>query len=321
MVNFAKKLKTIMSVLSIAIVIFSIAFYYTPKDSQKTKLIYEEDLTEKELPPDAVHPGELVTINYVLSHAGADDNKIIDTNNPQLAEQNKLKTYTEGPYKFIIGKSGKVKGFDQTIIGMKVGETKQEIIPPSEPPTRYTLNNTKEFPRNQILPRRQVFNMKTFKQLFPNQTPKINSIITSEKFPWKYKILNKTDEAIGAEAVVKEGQTVTLLGLEWTSTILNIQDYSFTVRHNPKEGQITNTTMGPAKISLTEGKIKVNYDVKPGQLVVYSRDVAGISTPHIFKVTKTTEQNMVIEREDNPAEKILSLNVTLLDRTTINKNE
>lgn len=315
MANLSKKMKPLISGLIVVIIIFSLAVYFAPKDSvkPKSKLVYDETINT-ELAADAVHPKDLVTINYVLSLAD-ENNKVIDTNDAAIAKQYGLKTFASGPMKLIAGKSGKVKGFDKAIIGMKVGENKEVIIPPSEPPTRYLLNKTREFSRNQPIPKNQVFPIKTFKKLFGDKTPKVNDILFNAKFPWKYQVLNVSSEAVGATALVTQNQEVQLPGLEWKSVILQVGDRDFVVRHNPKDGQLVNTTMGPATVTVTTGKIQVSYDVSKGQEVMYAREVGGISNPHLFKVLDVTDQKITLEREDNPAEKRLKLNITLLDRS------
>lgn len=309
-----KKIKMLVSLAIAIAIIFGIVAYFAPKEQQKSKVIYEENIT-KDLPEDAVHPKEMVAINYELS-IPAEDNKIIDTNNPELAKKYDIKTFAEGPFKFIAGRSGKVKGFDEAIIGMKDGETKEVIIMPSEPKTAYLMNKTKEFARNQFIPKRNVIPLKSFRRLF-NKEPRINDIVFNKKFAWGLKIINISAEAAGVEAAVKQGQELSLPGLEWKSTVIYVSDKDFSVRHNPKEGQQVNTTIGPATISLVAGKIAMTYNVTPGQLILYSRDIGGISNPHLFKVTNVTDQKIIIERDDNPAEKTLKLKVTVLEHSPI----
>jgi len=314
MANLFKKLKPILSLLLVIIVLFSLTYVFAPKTKQKSKIIYEENIT-KEIPADAVHPGELVEINYELSLPDEDD-KIIDTNNGELAKKLNLKTFTDGTLKLIVGKSGKVKGFDNALVGLKVGETKDIIIPPSEPRTIYSINKTKEFSRNQFVARLQVFSRATFEKLF-GKNHKVNDLVSNERFPWKYKVINTSNIAFGAQAVVSENQEFTLPGLEWKSRVLQVKEKDFMVRHNPKEGQIISSSLGNARINITVGKIILNYDLVKGQLVNYSRDAMGVRNAHLFKVTDIDDKKIVLQRDDNLAEKTLRLKVTLLNRSPV----
>ena len=72
--------------------------------------------------------GDLVTINFILE---LENGTVADTNDPALAEQNKLTNYVKGPYAFVLGQSGKVQGFDQALLGMNEGEHRETMIEPS----------------------------------------------------------------------------------------------------------------------------------------------------------------------------------------------
>lgn len=284
---------------------------FIPKDKHLPRQVYEENLT-KELPVDSVHLGDLVMINYILS-IPADGDRVFDTNDAVLAMEHGLKTFVDGPVKLIVGKSGKVNGFDNALLGMKVGDDKEIWLPPTEPVTTYRLNKTREFVRTQAVLRRQSFSLKSFEKLFGKKA-RVNDVVTSRKFPWNYQIFNVSDTAVGAEALVKEGQEFILPGLEWKSKVLAVRTVDFVVIHNPKDGQIISTDFGPALVSADVSKIKIAYDVIEGQLVNYSREIMGIKTPHVFKVINISEQKIVLERYDAPAEKTLRLKVSLLER-------
>ncbi|MBI4141659.1 FKBP-type peptidyl-prolyl cis-trans isomerase [Candidatus Woesearchaeota archaeon] len=311
MANLWKKLKPMISGLLVIAIIVGLVLLFVPKEKRLPRQIYEETLT-KELSPDSVHFGDLVMINYVLS-IPSDDERIVDTNDVALAKEHNLKTFADGPIRIIVGKSGKVKGFDDALLGMKVGDEKETWIPPSQPVTKYMLNKTREVVRSQHILRRQSFPLDVFNKVF-KRTPRVNDVVTSSLFPWNYKIFNVTDAAVGAEALIKEGQEFVLPGFDWKSKVIAVRSVDFVVIHNPKEGQVVETELGPAAISTSEGKLRMTYDLSEGQLVNYSREVMGIKTPHVFKVTNVSEQKIVLERYDAPAEKTLRLKVSLLER-------
>lgn len=312
-----QKLKPVLYGIIILAIVLGLPLLFTSKEEKPYKLVYEENIT-KEIPPDGAHLGDLVVIDYVIS-LPQEKNKVIDTNNEELAKQYGLKTFTNGPFRMIVGKSGKVKGFDQTILGMRAGETREQIILPSEPPTQQILNKTQSFARNQPLPKFYGFTLPSFEKLFKRQ-PRINDVVSNQKFPWPFKVTNITKEGVILEVQIKEGQEITLPGLSWKSQIIVVKKQDFMVRHNPKEGQTIKTELGQGIVTLSSGRIFVTNQLEEGQLINYSRQAAGISTTRIFKVLSILGDRVVIQRDDNPAEKKLTLKVTLLDRTPTQKS-
>ncbi|MBI4140909.1 FKBP-type peptidyl-prolyl cis-trans isomerase [Candidatus Woesearchaeota archaeon] len=311
MVNLWKKLKPVVSGLFVIAVIVGLILLFVPKEKRLPRQFYEENLT-RELPSDGIHPGDLVVINYVIS-VPSEGERVVDTNDGAVAKEFGLKNFVDGPSRIIVGKSGKVKGFDDALLGIRVGDSKEIWIPPSEPVTRYALNKTREFARTQPILLRQSFPLRSFEKLF-GRKPLLNSVVTTDLFPWPYKIFNVSDVAVAAEAIVKEGQEFVLPGFEWKSKVLSVRGVDFVVIHNPKDGQIVKTVLGPATMSTDEGKLWMTYTVSEGQLVNYSREIAGIKTTHVFKAINVTGQKIILERYDNPAEKTLRLKVSLLER-------
>lgn len=78
------------------------------------------------------HVAELndeVFVNYIGKF---EDGELFDTSFEQLAKENDL--YQEGrayePLSFVIGEGGMIAGFENGVLGMKVGETKTVVIDP-----------------------------------------------------------------------------------------------------------------------------------------------------------------------------------------------
>src|SRR3989344_5291684 len=129
--------------------------------------------------------GDLAAVNFVLRF---DNMTIVDTNDPELAEENDVKNYVKGEYVFIVGQSGKVAGFDQAIVGMKIGEKRDSVIVPSEEEIIITLNKTQGMKRSIQRPLKRTFKLSSYNELF-GKPPVIGDIIFNEKFPFRYQVL------------------------------------------------------------------------------------------------------------------------------------
>ena len=75
----------------------------------------DQGVNETTAKESGVQFGDLISVNFKLY---LENGTLVDTNNPELAAKNNLKDYVKGPYKFILGQSGKVKGFDDAIDGL-----------------------------------------------------------------------------------------------------------------------------------------------------------------------------------------------------------
>ncbi len=285
----------------------------------------EETPPEPELPPPVVldptaaQRGDHVVINFTLK---AEDGTVVDTNNPELARTAGLMTYTTGPYQLIIGKSGKIQGFDEALIGMHAGETKNTAIKPSQQPTQVLINKTRVQYKNQPIPRITVMQLPKFVELFKQQ-PKQNTTVSHPTIPYPLLVLNVTKKSVGLSAQVKEGQTIQLTGLPWNSTVIGAYEKLFTVRHNPKTGMLLDTPFGKAVITANNTYYTITYATNKGQYVNYSinpdtkgtvmsNKINGFVVPHLFKVVDVDNDYILIRREDNLAEKKLTLEVAML---------
>ena len=289
-------------------------------------LTQEEVPPTPELPPPVVvdptaaQQGDHVVINYTLK---TEDGKVVDTNNPELALSAGLKTYTTGPYQLIIGKSDKVAGFDEALLGMHAGDTKSAVIKPSQQPTRVLVNQTRVQQKNQPIPRITFIPLSKFVELFKKQ-PAINTTVSHPSLPYPLLVLNASKKSVGVSAQIKEGQTLRLQGLPWNSTVLGAYERLFTVRHNPQTGMLIDTQFGAAMITANKSYYyTITYNATVGQYVNYSinpdakgtirgNEINGFVVPHLFKVVDVDKDYILIQREDNLAEKKLTLEVTML---------
>ena len=220
-----------------------------------------------------VKKGDNISVNYIGSFEGG---KVFDTSIESVAKANDLFTpgATYEPFNFSVGKtpSQAIEGFDEGVIGMKVGETKKLIIPPEK---AYPINPNKIqvipikdiIPTITVIPREIKVPVGQFEQVFgPNhsvgntvQIPNSNinititnititnitseitlkydlnvgSIIWSANAPWNETVIKIDDKNISIKPIVKINDTIRLPNSPYNTTVVDMNDENITLRHNP----------------------------------------------------------------------------------------
>ncbi len=265
------------------------------------------------VPVTGIQMGDMINVNYVITMTNG---SVVDTNNEMLAKEYGIGTYTKGPFTFIVGQSGKVKGFDHAFTGMEPGNYTR-IISPSEPVLTYQINKTRTVSRNQPIPRFQPFPYKLFEGLF-GKKPVLNDVVSNPEMPWPYKVINLTEKYVITDPVVTEGKSYKLPSLDWNSTLLVITFNDLMFRHNPVDGQIIHTEFGEAIVHPGVGKINITYQVKLDDVVEYKVPMGITSTmtlPQKFRVTEANDDSFVITRFDYLPQETLMLKAEVLEWT------
>ncbi len=263
------------------------------------------------VPVTGIQMGDMIAVNYAVAMTNG---SVVDTNNEALAKEYGIGTFTKGPYRFIVGQSGKVKGFDHAFAGMEPGNYTR-IISPSEQVLAYQVNKTRSVSRNQPVPRFQPFPYKLFEGLFGRKAV-LNDIVSNPKMPWPYKVINLTEKYVICDSVVAEGKSYKLPSLDWNSTLLVVTFNDLMFRHNPVEGQIINTEFGNAVVHPDIGRINITYQAKIDDVVNYSVPLgvaASISLPQKFRVTQADDNSFTITRFDYLPQETLMLKTEVLE--------
>lgn len=253
---------------------------------------------------------DLVAINFVLAMTNS---SVVDTNNESLAKEYGIGDYVKGPFRFIVGQSSKLKGFDEAIVGMKLGETRTKVIEPSEAVMQVVINRTRSVMRNQPFPRYSPMAIKKFEERFKRK-PVINDVVVHPELPWPIKVINMTDRNVLVEALAEEGRSYQLPGFEWKSLVLVKSKNDMLVRHNPSEGQVITTEFGPAVVGLETGRMLLTYQAKQGDIIQHYTPIEGLmSIPYAFEVIESADTSFTIKRINHPAQEALVLTAELLE--------
>ncbi len=213
-----------------------------------------------------VKNGDNISVDYVGRIEGG---KIFDTSIESVSKQNDI--YNKGrnyqPLNFTVGKGQVIKGFDEGVLGMKVGDTKTLTIPPEEGYGPIDQSKISIFPivmslpvmanisRNLDMPVEQfrtVFSQNpsvgnnvrvpnsnvnlTIKSVDKNISLTYNLAVGDEIYqkgaPWNETVVSIDDKNIKVRADVKKNDVVQLQNAFWNSTVTDINDTNVTLRHN-----------------------------------------------------------------------------------------
>ncbi len=299
----------LLGILGIVAVGALLIFFIQPTPQKVEGNITINETVEEIDFSDKAEYGDLLAVNYVLS---LENDTIVDTNNEELAKEAGLRNYVKGDFAFVLGQSGKVYGFDKAIEGMKEGEHKNTIIEPSEKELILKINKTRTINRFVNIPRNQDFSRKQFEKFF-KKAPVINDVVFNSNFPWKFKVLNLTEDKVRTQVTLKEGEEVVLPNTEWKSTVASLSDKSIMLYMKPEENQTITTEFGPAIINLAKSRMYITYQPILNQIINKSVSIYGpFSVQEQFQVTEITGEYFKIERIGLLADKRLKLSVDLL---------
>lgn len=219
---------------------------------------------------ESVSAGSLVQVEYVGS---LENGTVFDTSLEEIAKQegiyNPRRPYE--PLAFVAGSGQMIPGFDQGVIGMKVGEKKKLILKPEEAYGDYDPGKIQTIPRVEVINRTAEVNRSValttleFKQAF-NQDPMVGEAYATTQAPWKYQVKKIEEAEIILEAVTKKGDIVTLPNMPWTSEVIDVGPL-IKLRHQPRQGQVLPTSFGNATLEVNAKEIKIMVSPEKGKIV------------------------------------------------------
>lgn len=212
-----------------------------------------------------VKTGDNVSVDYTGSLNGT----VFDTSIESVAKENNLyiSNRTYQPIQFTVGKGQFIKGLEEGIVGMKLGESKILTIPPEKAygPKNPLLIQT--FPIIQKVPL-----IRTFPKVFEIPSGQFTSLFgTSHKIgdsvtipgtsanisilnisttsvlasyelsvgsnipsgePWNDTVIKIDDGNITVKSQVKKNDTFQFGGVPWNTTVIDVDSVNMTMMHN-----------------------------------------------------------------------------------------
>lgn len=222
-----------------------------------------------------VEYGDYVLVLYTGKYQNG---TVFDSNDPNLAEQFPGRT----PLAVRIGSGTVVRGFENALLGMKEGETKNVNLDAKEAYGTYDASLIAHVPKEQVIPLLLIINRDVvvpLSELQQAQSAELGMILETDNFFYNITQLNTTHASL---YIVNTTQDPIDLG-PWTSKLIGSTSDIFTFRHNIQDGQEYSTPEGPyiASVNSTHAVLKTAFRV--GQ---HFR--TGIGTGRVIRETDDT---------------------------------
>jgi FKBP-type peptidyl-prolyl cis-trans isomerase 2 len=220
---------------------------------------------------------DIVTIEYTGTY---ENGTVFDTSDKDKAQAagvyTPLRTYE--PMSFTLGQGGLIKGFENAIVGMKVGQEKEFTLSPEE---------AYGYPKKELI---QVIDRL-------QKSPVVQNV-SREKFI----------QDIGAEPYVGFNFTLenrTEYDLTWPMRVLAVNNDTITFRYFPTHNATLDTVFGLADVYGTEDNIVIKINPIEGQRVI---TLAGPA-----KVLEVNDNNVTIDFNHELTGKTLKFKVKLIN--------
>lgn len=240
-----------------------------------------------------VKTGDRISVDYI---GNLPDGKVFDTSIEKVARENNL--FTPGreykPLKFTVGKGEVIKGLDDGVVGMKVGETKTlTILPenaygPINPKAIQVIPIIQNVPATTTFPKVFDIPLSRFEATFGTDHKKgdvvkypetninltilnITNVSLSYNFkvgdqiwqsgaPWNETVVKIDEKNITIKANVSSNEIIQLQGAPWNTTVVGLNNVNITLRHNPIPETVIEIPnmfgqMIPTKVSFNETSI------------------------------------------------------------------
>lgn len=280
--------------VGIVIVLFVIAFVVGTQDAV-TGLFVGGGVVE----------GDSVSVLYAGS---LEDGTVFDTNIPERAQAAGLERTTFDPLEFTVGAGSVIEGFDEAVLGMRVGQTKTVTIPPEQgyglpdPSLIQTVERVQVLERVETIPRELDIPAAAFATVYGLHAE--GDVFSPEDSEIEYEVIEVGDEFVTVKFLAVEGQEVTLEGAVWSGTILEVTEDEATIKYNPEEEDV-DTGYGTASVEVTEDEIIITHN-----------PIIGSEVPTLLgtaRISGVDEESIMVDLNHFLAGKTLTFEITLLE--------
>jgi FKBP-type peptidyl-prolyl cis-trans isomerase 2 len=250
-----------------------------------------------------VKTGDNISIDYTGS---LEDGKVFDTSLEKVAQENGLfdpqREYI--PLQFTVGKMKVIKGMDDGVIGMKVGDSRTLNIPPENAYGMINPDLIQVYPIIQVIPTEFPLIVEVpiekFEGTFGTEhkkgdvvtipNSKINMTIVNmtsnvslsydfkvgeqipSNAPWNETVVKIEDENFSVAYSVKKDDIIQFENVPWTTTVINVNDQNMTLRHNAVPDTEIQTMFGtPIKVHFNETSIIMDHNHKlAGKTLIFN---------------------------------------------------
>lgn len=251
-----------------------------------------------------VKNGDNVSVDYV----GSVNGKVFDSSIESVGKENNFSHRTYQPMRFVVGKGQIIPGFEEGIIGMKVGESRTLTIPPEkayqkDPRLIHTVPILEKVPVIRIIPKVFEIPGDQFNTIFgaghkigdsvkvPNSNVnltilKINTTSNvsvsynlavgsniSAGAPWNDTVIKIDDKNITLKSGAKKNDIFKIGNVPWNSTVIDVDSVNITVRHN----KIPEIKSGSSRIYFNDTDIIIDQNNElAGETLVFNVTIKSI---------------------------------------------
>ena len=152
-------------------------------------------------------------------------------------------SYGRQPITFTVGSGRMIEGFDEAVINMSIGETKNVTVPPEKAYGTYDPLNVQKvriiqnISKTFTIPRYVEYSPEDFKNTFGINATRGETVVDPDT------MFNATVYYVSLSSVIIERQAKTqdvvqLPGFSWNQTIVSVFGNVITLRHNLKKGDV-----------------------------------------------------------------------------------
>lgn len=218
-----------------------------------------------------VQIGDQISMNYV---GRFENSTIFDTNIEDVAKKEghytSLRSYD--PLSFVVGQGQMIKGVDNAVVGMKVGQKKQVIVKPADGYGLYdenkvqTITKIQRFNKTEEIDRYAKLTEQEFQKVF-NEAPVEGKEYAVPNIPWKIRVNTIFAGIIDVESLLTPGDVIRLPNSQWDSLVLGVTKEKITILHKPKPGQKIQTSFGSSTVRLKGRYIELVFDANEGDQI------------------------------------------------------
>jgi FKBP-type peptidyl-prolyl cis-trans isomerase 2 len=251
-----------------------------------------------------VKRGDYVLVTYTGRYMNG---TIFDTNDPKLVGEIQAPASHFTSLPVLVGASQVVPGFENALIGMKEGSTKNVIIKATDAyggydPTRaVTVPKRILFPREVHIQRTVVTPAADFMQKMGVAAVLPGTVFETQNFEYNVTAVNATDITLYIVAPTKE--PVNLEGAAWNSTLVDTTSKTLVYMHLVSDNRTYMTQYGPTTSHLNASHILLTSNFAVGQ---------EYNTPDgVGRVTTETENTITIDFNHMLAGQNLNFTITV----------
>jgi FKBP-type peptidyl-prolyl cis-trans isomerase 2 len=269
-------------------------------------ILFSGCLAQKTMKTGPVKTGDNISVDYIGS---LPDGKVFDTSIEKIAIENNL--FTPGrkykPLNFTVGKREVIKGLDEGVVGMKIGESRILTIPPEKAyglinpmiiqiiPVIENISATRVLPKVLEVPLNQfesavgpnhnigeivtipgtninltILNINSNVSLSYNL--KVGDNIWQSRAPWNETVIKIDEKNITIKANVSENETIQLQGAPWNTTVVGLSNANITLRHNAIPDTVIPSMFGGGmRVHFNESSIIMDQNQKyAGKTLIFN---------------------------------------------------